>query len=128
MIDYSYVECSMASLTGLYDFHEKFPNFRSDEIKYSIKLGREFMKSIQREDGSWLVLQLFSVHVYVACITCYHSFNTHSTKTPPLFYVLFNTLKVRFMGMLFLLWMLVWRRRPSKVRRTKVITIHPTLL
>ena len=53
MIDYSYVECSMASLTGLYDFHERFPDYRADEIKYSIKLGREFMKTIQREDGSW---------------------------------------------------------------------------
>ncbi|EJK52279.1 hypothetical protein THAOC_28460 [Thalassiosira oceanica] len=53
MIDYSYVECSMASLTALAEFHEKFPCHRSDEIKLSICRGKEFMKSIQREDGSW---------------------------------------------------------------------------
>mmetsp|Transcript_20255 Transcript_20255/g.41423 ORF Transcript_20255/g.41423 Transcript_20255/m.41423 type:complete len:1203 (+) Transcript_20255:239-3847(+) len=53
MIDYSYVECSMASMTALVEFHEKFPNHRTREIKFAIHRGKEFMKSIQREDGSW---------------------------------------------------------------------------
>jgi len=53
MIDYSYVECSMASMTGLAAFHKIYPNFRSKEIEFSIQLGRDFMRSIQREDGSW---------------------------------------------------------------------------
>ena len=53
MIDYSYVECSMASLTALADFHEKFPDHRKNEISFAIKRGAEFMKSIQRKDGSW---------------------------------------------------------------------------
>lgn len=53
MIDYSYVECSMASLTALADFIEKFPNHRRNEINVAICRGREFMKSIQRENGSW---------------------------------------------------------------------------
>lgn len=53
MIDYSYVECSMASLTALADFQEKFPNHRSKEIQFSLHRGAEFMKSIQRDDGSW---------------------------------------------------------------------------
>jgi len=53
MIDYSYVECSMASLTALAAFHKTFPKFRANEIKYSIQLGRDFLKSIQRDDGSW---------------------------------------------------------------------------
>jgi len=53
MIDYSYVECSMASLTALADFHEMFPNHRSEEIKHCLQRGCEFMKSIQRADGSW---------------------------------------------------------------------------
>ena len=53
MIDYSYVECSMASLTALAEFHEKFPNHRTKEILFAIRRGGEFMKSIQREDGSW---------------------------------------------------------------------------
>lgn len=53
MIDYSYVECSMASLTALAEFHEKFPHHRTKEITFAIRRGGEFMKSIQREDGSW---------------------------------------------------------------------------
>jgi len=53
MIDYSYVECSMASLTGLVDFAESFPDHRTEDIKRSIDKGRAFLKSIQRDDGSW---------------------------------------------------------------------------
>lgn len=53
MIDYSYVECSMASLTSLADFQEKFPHHRTKEIAFAIRRGGDFMKSIQREDGSW---------------------------------------------------------------------------
>jgi cycloartenol synthase len=56
MIDYSYVECSMASLTALAEFHEKFPQHRSNEVAFAIRRGGEFMKSIQREDGSWCVI------------------------------------------------------------------------
>merc|ERR1712176_578891 len=53
MIDYSYVECSMACLTALYEFHERYPKVRSKEVKHSLETGRRFLKSIQREDGSW---------------------------------------------------------------------------
>jgi len=53
MIDYSYVECSMASLTALADFAEHFPDHRRDDIQRSIEKGRAFLKSIQRDDGSW---------------------------------------------------------------------------
>ncbi len=53
MIDYSYVECSMASLTALADFAEKFPDHRTDDIRRSIDKGRAFLRSIQRDDGSW---------------------------------------------------------------------------
>lgn len=53
MIDYSYVECSMASLTALADFHEMYPLHRPREVKHALAKGREFLKSIQREDGSW---------------------------------------------------------------------------
>uniref|UniRef100_A0A448YVA5 Terpene cyclase/mutase family member n=1 Tax=Pseudo-nitzschia multistriata TaxID=183589 RepID=A0A448YVA5_9STRA len=53
MIDYSYVECSMASLTALADFAEHFPDHRADDIRRSIDKGRSFLKSIQRDDGSW---------------------------------------------------------------------------
>lgn len=53
MIDYSYVECSMASLTALYEFHERCPDYRPKEIEHAIEKGKGFLKSIQREDGSW---------------------------------------------------------------------------
>jgi len=53
MIDYSYVECSMASLTALRDFHDEYPGHRRSEILGSLKRGCKFLKSIQRDDGSW---------------------------------------------------------------------------
>lgn len=53
MIDYSYVECSMASLTALAEFHERFPCHRTAEITFAIRRGADFIKSIQRDDGSW---------------------------------------------------------------------------
>ena len=53
MIDYSYVECSMAALTGLVEFHNDFPDYRADEIRHSIANGRTFLRSLQRNDGSW---------------------------------------------------------------------------
>mmetsp|Transcript_17053 Transcript_17053/g.23413 ORF Transcript_17053/g.23413 Transcript_17053/m.23413 type:complete len:914 (+) Transcript_17053:394-3135(+) len=53
MIDYSYVECSMASLTALVEFHEMYPDHRAMDISAAVGRGKDFMKSIQREDGSW---------------------------------------------------------------------------
>ena len=53
MIEYNYVECSSAVLQGLYKFNQTFPNHRKQEIENSIKIGLDFIKSIQREDGSW---------------------------------------------------------------------------
>lgn len=53
MIDYSYVECSMAVLTALVDFAEMFPDHRPGDIQHSVRKGRIFLKSIQRPDGSW---------------------------------------------------------------------------
>jgi squalene/oxidosqualene cyclase-like protein len=53
MIDYSYVECSMATLTALVEFHEHFPEHRKQEILHAVAKGRNFLKSIQRPDGSW---------------------------------------------------------------------------
>jgi cycloartenol synthase len=53
MIDYSYVECSMATLTALIDFREVFPNHRPGDIQDSVSKGHLFLKSIQRSDGSW---------------------------------------------------------------------------
>jgi squalene cyclase len=43
----------MASLTALVDFREAFPKHRADEMRHAIDKGRDFLKSIQRDDGSW---------------------------------------------------------------------------
>eukprot|EP00656_Telonema_subtile_P058648 TRINITY_DN9994_c0_g2_i3.p1 TRINITY_DN9994_c0_g2~~TRINITY_DN9994_c0_g2_i3.p1 ORF type:complete len:704 (-),score=190.97 TRINITY_DN9994_c0_g2_i3:164-2275(-) len=53
MIDYSYVECTSASLHGLAAFHQAFPNHRAQEVSRAMKRGCAFLKSIQRDDGSW---------------------------------------------------------------------------
>jgi squalene/oxidosqualene cyclase-like protein len=53
MIEYNYVECSSAVMQGLQKFNEAYPEHRKQEIKQSIHSGLQFIKSIQREDGSW---------------------------------------------------------------------------
>jgi squalene/oxidosqualene cyclase-like protein len=53
MIDYSYVECSVASLTALVEFRKAYPKYQAKEIQSAIQQGRDFVKSIQRADGSW---------------------------------------------------------------------------
>ena len=53
MIDYSYVECSMATLTALAEFKEMYPHHRPSDIQESINKGRAFLKGVQRSDGSW---------------------------------------------------------------------------
>ena len=53
MIDYSYVECSMASNGALARFHETFPDHRTREVRNALKRGNAFLRSIQRADGSW---------------------------------------------------------------------------
>ena len=58
MIDYSYVECSSACITALAAFAAQYPSHRAAQIGTSIKAGGEFLKAIQRPDGSWCVLLL----------------------------------------------------------------------
>ncbi|CAM9575647.1 unnamed protein product [Chrysoparadoxa australica] len=53
MIDYSYAECTCASLTALVKFSQRYPNHRAAEIARSVSRARTFIKSIQRKDGSW---------------------------------------------------------------------------
>lgn len=43
----------MASLTALVEFRADFPDHRADEVSHAIDKGREFLKSLQRVDGSW---------------------------------------------------------------------------
>ena len=53
MIDYSYVECTSASLCCLIDFQQQFPEHRTLDIQHAISQGRSFVRDIQRPDGSW---------------------------------------------------------------------------
>lgn len=53
MIDYSYVECTSACITGLTTFAREMPEYRKKEVLTVIQEGRQFIKSIQRTDGSW---------------------------------------------------------------------------
>lgn len=54
MVDYPYVECTSACIQALCKFRKLFPQHRRQEIDSSIAAGLKFVKSIQREDGSWL--------------------------------------------------------------------------
>ena len=53
MIDYSYVECTMASVTALADFRSQYPEHRKEEVARALDRASKFMKLIQRSDGSW---------------------------------------------------------------------------
>ncbi|MFW5876206.1 MAG: terpene cyclase/mutase family protein [Myxococcota bacterium] len=53
MIDYPYVECTSASIQALAAFRERYPGVRDREIAEAIARGKEFIRSVQREDGSW---------------------------------------------------------------------------
>lgn len=54
MVDYCYVECTSACVQALAKFRSVFPFHRTDEINVAIARGAEFIRSVQREDGSWL--------------------------------------------------------------------------
>lgn len=54
MVDYSYVECTSACVQALVSFHKYFPDHRVEEIKSTIARGVNFIKKIQRPDGSWI--------------------------------------------------------------------------
>ena len=53
MIDYSYTECSSATVQALLKFHGQFPTHRATEIKQAIKRGIEYILAQQRADSSW---------------------------------------------------------------------------
>jgi len=53
MIDYSYVECTNASIGALAAFHKAFPAHRRAEVRRAISRARQFLLDIQRPDGSW---------------------------------------------------------------------------
>ena len=54
MIDYPYVECSSASIQAISKFAKRFPDHPIvPRIEKARKSGRNFLKSIQKEGGSW---------------------------------------------------------------------------
>ena len=52
MVDYSYVECSSASIGALIAFRE-VSNYKASIIDDAVQRGVRFIRSIQRPDGSW---------------------------------------------------------------------------
>lgn len=53
MQDYSWVECTSATIQGLLEFKEQFPNYKKAEIEKAVVQGLEVILEKQREDGSW---------------------------------------------------------------------------
>ena len=55
MVDYSYTECTSASIQALIKFRLKkqFLNYRNKQIDLAIQRGIEFIKRNQKSDGSW---------------------------------------------------------------------------
>ncbi|XP_071477715.1 lanosterol synthase-like [Diadema antillarum] len=53
MIDYTYVECTVAVMQSLRHFEDQIPDFRRDEIRSVVDQGLDYIKGIQKEDGSW---------------------------------------------------------------------------
>ncbi|XP_003383177.1 PREDICTED: lanosterol synthase [Amphimedon queenslandica] len=53
MVDYTYVECTSASLQAINHFNKRYPQHRPKEIQECLSRGLEYILNIQRPDGSW---------------------------------------------------------------------------
>jgi len=53
MIDYTYVECTSASIQALRMFARRHPEHRTVEVNKAISDGVHFILGVQRPDGSW---------------------------------------------------------------------------
>ncbi|KAF0698076.1 Aste57867_11283 [Aphanomyces stellatus] len=53
MHDYSYVECSSASISALQMFHKRFPTYRPEAIRRATASADAFIRSLQYQDGSF---------------------------------------------------------------------------
>lgn len=53
MIGYDYPECTTASVTALSLFSRFYPEYRVDEIRAAKERAVEYIKRVQRRDGSW---------------------------------------------------------------------------
>jgi cycloartenol synthase len=53
MIDYTYVECTSASVQALRMFARRHPEHRTEQVAKAISDGVHFILRVQRPDGSW---------------------------------------------------------------------------
>ncbi|MCB9557809.1 MAG: terpene cyclase/mutase family protein [Deltaproteobacteria bacterium] len=53
MVAYSYVECTADVMIALRSYSERYPADRQRAIRRAIARGRRYIRSQQREDGSW---------------------------------------------------------------------------
>lgn len=53
MVEYDYPECTTSCVTALSQFHEIYPDYRKEEIQEFNTRAVHWIKSNQREDGSW---------------------------------------------------------------------------
>jgi lanosterol synthase len=53
MIETNFVECTASAILSLISFQKQFPCHRKQEITRSIRAGVQYIKSEQRNDGSW---------------------------------------------------------------------------
>uniref|UniRef100_A0A8C7GE15 Terpene cyclase/mutase family member n=1 Tax=Oncorhynchus kisutch TaxID=8019 RepID=A0A8C7GE15_ONCKI len=53
MIDYTYVECTSAVMQALRHFQHVYPEYRTEEIRSTLREGLEYCRRVQRHDGSW---------------------------------------------------------------------------
>jgi cycloartenol synthase len=53
-----YVECTSAAIQALTSFKKLYPGHRREDVDNCINKAANFIESIQRSDGSWLVFTL----------------------------------------------------------------------
>lgn len=59
-----YVECTSSSIQALALFKKLYPRHRTEEIDNCISKGANFIESMQRNDGSWLVFDLDTMRLH----------------------------------------------------------------
>ena len=52
MVEYPYVECTDSSVLGL-TYFQKYYNYRKEDISKAIKIAIDYIKRVQKYDGSW---------------------------------------------------------------------------